>query len=57
MIKSGTMQTSWATINTNMITNLDIQNIKILEGEHYLHHNQADEIVKISKEFIESKVK
>ena len=57
MIKSGTMQTSWATINTNMITNLDIQNIKILEGEHYLHHNQVDEIVKISKEFIESKVK
>ena len=51
------MQTSWATINTNMITNLDIQNIKILEGEHYLHHNQVDEIVKISKEFIESKVK
>ncbi len=57
MIKFGTMQTSWTGINTNMITNLDIQNIEILEGKHYLHHNRVDEIVRISKEFIESKVK
>ncbi len=57
MIKSGTMQTSWVQINAGMITNLDIQAIKVLEGEHYLHHNQPDEIVRISKEFIESKVK
>lgn len=57
MIKSGIMQTSWIEINSNMITNTDIQNIEILEGEHYLHHNQVDEIVRISKEFIESKVK
>lgn len=57
MIKSGTMQTSWIQINANMITNLDIQAIKVLEGEHYLHHDQADEIVRVSKEFIESKVK
>lgn len=57
MIKSGIMQTSWTEINSSMITNIDIQNIEILVGEHYLHHNQIDEIVRISKEFIESKVK
>lgn len=57
MIKSGTMQTSWSEINSNMITNLDIQAIKVLEGEHYLHHNQPDEIVRIAQEFIVSKVK
>lgn len=54
MIKCGAMQTSWIQMNDNMITNAAIQTKKILEGEHYLHHSQFDEIVKISREFIES---
>lgn len=53
MIKYGTMQTSWIQMNDNMITNTDIQTKKILEGEHYLHHSQSDQIAKISREFIE----
>ena len=53
MIKSGNMKTSWKDINKNMITNSYIQNIEVLEGTHYLHHEQADKISKISKEFIE----
>lgn len=52
MIKSGNMKTSWEDINKNMITNPDIQSIKVLEGTHYLHHEQADKISEISKEFI-----
>ncbi len=52
MIKSGNMKTSWEDINKNMITNPDIQSIKILDGTHYLHHEQANEISVISKEFI-----
>lgn len=52
MIKSGNMKTSWEDINRNMITNPDIQSIKILDGTHYLHHEQANEISVISKEFI-----
>ncbi len=54
MIKYGTMQTSWTQMNDNMITNADIQTKKILEGEHYLHHSQSDEILKANIEFIES---
>ncbi len=41
-------------INTNMITNPSIQTTKVLDGEHYLHLDQLDEIVRISKEFIKS---
>lgn len=54
MIKCGTVQTPWVQMNDNMITNPDIQTKKILEGKHYLHHSQSDEIVKASIEFIES---
>ena len=35
-----------------MITNQDIQLIKILDGEHYLHHSQADKIAKITTDFL-----
>ena len=52
MIKSGKMQTTWLQINKNMITNQDIQLIKILDGEHYLHHSQADKIAKITTDFL-----
>ena len=55
MIKSGTMITSWEDINNNMITNPDIQNIKVLEGTHYLHHKQVNKISELSKEFINKK--
>lgn len=53
MIKSGNMKTSWKDINKKMITNPEIQSIKVLKGEHYLHHEQADEISQISKEFVD----
>lgn len=52
LIKKGEMKTSWEQMNRDMITNDAIQNIKILAGEHYLHHDQADQIAKLSKEFI-----
>lgn len=54
MIKGGTMQTSLAQINDNMITNPDIQTKKILEGKHCLQNSQPDEIVKASIEFIKN---
>ncbi len=53
MIKLGKMKTSWVDMNNIMITNPDIQNIEILEGTHYLHHEQADRISEISKRFID----
>ena len=52
MIKKGEMKTSWEQMNRDMVTNDAIQNIKILAGELYLHHDQADQIAKLSKEFI-----
>lgn len=57
MIARGEMQTSWVQMNKGMITNPDLQIIKILEGEHYLHHDQVDQIVKLSKEFIDQHVR
>lgn len=55
MIKSGEMKTSWLDINRNMISNPEVQFIKILDGSHYLHHEQLDEMVKIVRNFIENK--
>ena len=34
--------TSWEEMNQNMITNNEIQKIEILNGEHYLHHEQQN---------------
>ena len=34
--------TSWEEMNQNMITNNEIQKIEILNGEHYLHHEQKN---------------
>ena len=56
MVKSGIIRTSWFGINKNMITNSDIQAIKILEGEHYLHHNRLKEIYECTEEFVEGKL-
>ena len=53
MIKRGAMQTSWAQMNNNIITNANIQTIKILEEEHYFSE-QSNEIVKASTEFIKN---
>ena len=52
MISNGEMKTSWIKINESMITNTNFQFIRVLEGSHYLHHNQSDKISKISKNFI-----
>ena len=54
MIESGEMKTSWVDLNKNMITSPDIQFIKVLEGSHYLHHEQKSEIVKHLKNFANS---
>ncbi len=35
-----------------MISNPEIQKIEILEGSHYLHHEQADKIKELTTEFI-----
>mgnify|MGYP005748297559 CR=1 FL=1 len=56
MIESGGMKTSWIDINKNVITNSNIQSIEILEGEHYLHHDQAKKILEMSKKFIKEKI-
>lgn len=53
MIKRGAMQTSWVQMNNNIITNANIQTIKILEEEHYFSE-QSNEIVKSSTEFIKN---
>ena len=52
MIRAKEMKTSWFKINKNMITNANIQFIKILKGGHYLHHTQAETISKLSKQFL-----
>lgn len=56
MIESGGMKTSWIDINKNVITNSNIQSIEILEGEHYLHHDQAEKISEVSNKFIKEKI-
>lgn len=56
MIDLGKMKTNWYELNNNMITNNNIQFIKVLEGSHYLHHECVEEIFKFSKEFIDKKV-
>lgn len=53
MLKNGEMKTSWVEINKNVITNSEIQLIEVLDGEHYLHHDQFKKIAEISKKFIE----
>ena len=53
MIKRGAMQTSWVQMNNNIITNANIQTIKILEEEHHFSE-QSNEIVKASTEFIKN---
>lgn len=50
MIAIGEMKTSWEQMNRNMITNLDLQDVMILSGGHYLHHTKADQVAKFSKE-------
>lgn len=56
MIESGKMKTSWVEINKNVITNPDVQSIEVLDGEHYLHHDQLKKISEISKKFIKEKI-
>lgn len=57
MIKSRQMKTTWIQINKNMITNPNIQVIKVLDGKHYLHHSQTKIISKYSKRFLSNIVK
>lgn len=54
MIKSEEMKTSWVEINSAMITNPEIQRIKILNGSHEnLMYDQEKIITELSKKFIE----
>ena len=55
MIESGEMKTSWVDINRNVITNSDAQYIEILDGEHYLHHDQLKKISEIIKNLLRRK--
>ena len=54
MIKSCEMRTRWEEINKNMITNPEIQFIEVLNGEHYIHHDQTQRICQLTKEFLSS---
>lgn len=51
MLKTGEMKTSWIDLNKNMITNPEIQYIKVLDGSHYLHHEQRNKMAKCVKDF------
>lgn len=54
MIKSNEMKTSWVEINNAMITNPEIQKIKILNGSHEnLMYDQEKIITELSKKVIE----
>ena len=52
MISSGEMRTGWEKINQDMITNPKLQSIKILHGEHYIHHSQPEKIYKLTRQFL-----
>lgn len=56
MMESNEMKTSWFDINKNVITNSDLQSIVVLDGEHYLHHDQLENISEMSKKFIKEKI-
>ena len=49
-IKKGSLKTKVIDYLENMITNKNIQNIKILDGTHYLHHSQYKEMSKFISE-------
>lgn len=52
MIESDEMKTSWVEINKQVMTNPRIQRLEILNGEHYLHHDQLQAIAKTTIAFI-----
>ena len=52
MIESDKMKTSWVEINKQVLTNPRIQRLDILNGEHYLHHDQLQAIAKTTIAFI-----
>lgn len=43
---------TWEGLHEEAFTNVDIQKISILEGEHYLHWTQIDEISRQTKQFL-----
>ena len=49
-IKRGSLKTKVIDYLENMITNKNIQNIKILDGTHFLHHSQYKEMSKFISE-------
>ncbi|WP_313341740.1 alpha/beta fold hydrolase [Lacrimispora sp.] len=42
----------WLPLHEELISNPEIQKIKVLDGGHYLHWSKADDIVTLTKEFI-----
>lgn len=42
----------WLTLHEELITNSKIQDVEILNGDHYLHWSNADKIAEITKQFI-----
>ena len=49
-IKNGSLKTKVIDYLENIITNKNIQNIKILNGTHFLHHSQYKEMYRIISE-------
>lgn len=56
MVAKGEMKTPWKQMNEDMITNHDLQDVMILDGGRYLHHDRLDEIVEFSKDFIDQHI-
>jgi hypothetical protein len=44
---------TWEGLHEEVISNPDIQKIKYLEGQHYLHWTQSDRIADMTKEFLQ----
>lgn len=57
MVEKNSISADWLTLHQEVISNPAIQKIEVLEGKHYLHHTQADKIVELTKEFINTCVK
>lgn len=47
----------WLPLHEELISNSNIQKIEILEGGHYLHWSNADNIARMTKEFISKNLK
>lgn len=47
----------WLTLHEELVTNKKVQEIEILNGDHYLHWSNADKIAELTKQFISKNLK